>query len=147
MRAILRHWRPLGYFLIVAVLSLSLPRHRAEAAFVTTESLVDLPGEGQAKRERLRAFLNRAEVRAQLEAYGISPEEAGARVESLTDREIAVIAGKVDRLPAGGQGVPPGAGLAALVILVAVVAAVVGVIMGIKWIFDRLAGSQEQKAD
>ncbi len=148
MRAILQHWRPLGYVLIVAVLSLSLPRHRAEAAIVTTESLVDLPGEGQAKRERVRAFLNRAEVRAQLEAYGISPEEASARVESFTDREIALIAGKVDQLPAGGcYGCGEGAAVLLAAAILVVVLIVVGLIKGAKWIFDRLVGPKQQQVE
>jgi uncharacterized membrane protein len=34
---------------------------------------------------------------AQLQAYGISPEEAMSRVDSLTDKEIAAIAGRMDQ--------------------------------------------------
>ena len=37
-------------------------------------------------------------------AFGVDPEEARARVASLSDREIGQIAGQIDRLPAG-QGV------------------------------------------
>ena len=37
-------------------------------------------------------------------ALGVDPEEARARVASLSDREIGQIAGQIDRLPAG-QGV------------------------------------------
>ena len=37
-------------------------------------------------------------------ALGVDPEEAQARVASLSDREIGQIAGQIDRLPAG-QGV------------------------------------------
>jgi hypothetical protein len=36
---------------------------------------------------------------AQMQAYGISHEEALSRVDSLTDREIATIAGKMDQIP------------------------------------------------
>ena len=41
---------------------------------------------------------------AQLQAYGISPEEALSRVDSLTDIEIASIAAKLDQIPAGAGG-------------------------------------------
>jgi hypothetical protein len=39
-----------------------------------------------------------------MQAYGISHEEALSRIDSLTDREIASIAGKMDQIPevAGG---------------------------------------------
>lgn len=148
MQAVMKHSRPLAFVLIVAVLSLSIPIAHLEAAIVTTESVVTLPAEGQADRERVRAFLNRVEVRAQLQAYGISPEEAIARVESLTDREIALIAGKLDQLPAGGCY---GCGQGALVLLAAailvVVLIVVGVIKGSKWIFDTLVGPKQQQVE
>ncbi len=38
------------------------------------------------------------------QAYGLSPDEAVARVDSLTDREIAEIVDKLDALPAAGAG-------------------------------------------
>ena len=38
---------------------------------------------------------------AQMQAYGIGPEEALSRIDSLTDSEIALIAGKMDQIPAG----------------------------------------------
>jgi len=38
---------------------------------------------------------------AHMQAYGINPTEALLRVDSLTDYEIASLAGKMDRIPAG----------------------------------------------
>ncbi len=106
MRAILGYAKPLASLLILALLSLSLPQHPARAAMISTESAIasstDRP-ESRADRDRVRAFLDREEVRAQIQAYGLDPDEAMARVDSLTDREIALIAGKLDRLPAGGK--------------------------------------------
>ncbi len=106
MRAILGYAKPLASLLILALLSLSLPQHPARAAMISTESAIasstDRP-ESRADRDRVRAFLDREEVRAQIQAYGLDPDEAMARVDSLTDREIALIAGKLDRLPAGGN--------------------------------------------
>jgi preprotein translocase subunit SecF len=54
-------------------------------------------------RVRIRAFVSRNDVMIQLQSYGISSEEARARVDSLTDQEIDLIASKLDQLPVGGD--------------------------------------------
>jgi hypothetical protein len=53
-------------------------------------------------RENLNQFLKREDVQAIMTAQGISPVEAIARVDSLSDDEIMQIADKLDQLPAGG---------------------------------------------
>ena len=58
----------------------------------------------QHERGKVDAFLQRQDVRDQMVAFGVDPEEARTRVASLSDREIGQIAGQIDRLPAG-QGV------------------------------------------
>jgi hypothetical protein len=58
----------------------------------------------QHERRKVDAFLQRQDVRDQMVAFGVDPQEAQARVASLSDREIREIAGRIDRLPAG-QGV------------------------------------------
>ncbi len=74
-------------------------------------------------------MLLREEAQQQLEAHGITQEEAVARIDGLSDREVAEIAGKLDELPAGGTGDPLAAAAALMVIgLVAVVALIVFVI-------------------
>ncbi len=102
MRAIVRHRKPIGYLLIVAVFCLSVPRHPAWAAMVSTESVIAPAAGMETGRARVRAFLDREDVRAQIEAYGVDADEAAARIDTLTDREIALIAGRQDELPAGG---------------------------------------------
>ncbi len=118
MRALLRHRKPIGCLLIVAVFCLSVPHHPARAAMVGTESVI-APAAGMATaRARARAFLDREDVRAQVKAYGIDADEAAARIDTLTDREIALIAGRLDELPAGGGSHPfAGAALALVVLL------------------------------
>lgn len=71
----------------------------ARAAIVTTQESVT-PDAG---RDRIRSFLERAEVRDRLEALGVDPDSARARVSGLSDREIAVIAERLDELPAGSN--------------------------------------------
>jgi hypothetical protein len=70
----------------------------------TDEATASLePAKPDAEREKLRAFMERPEVLEKLKAMGISPDEAKARVGALSDKEIHMIASKVDMLPAGGR--------------------------------------------
>ena len=66
----------------------------------TSELIAAIPGEGA--RDKLRQFVQRSEVRNQLQNLGVSPAAAQARVGALTDAEVASIAGRIDSLPAGG---------------------------------------------
>ncbi len=43
------------------------------------------------------------EVAGQLQAAGVSPEQAQARVRAMSDEEVRAIAAKLDALPAGGR--------------------------------------------
>ena len=53
-------------------------------------------------RDKLRNFIGRGEVGNQLQSLGISSATAQARVNAMTDAEVASIAGRIDSLPAGG---------------------------------------------
>ena len=85
---------------ILMILSVS-PVSPVRAGIISTEQVPDLDPEHVSDRERLIAILARADVMAQLQAFGISHEEATSRVESLTDREIAVMAGRINQSRAG----------------------------------------------
>jgi hypothetical protein len=61
------------------------------------------PAKPDADREKLRAFMERPEVVQKLKSMGISGDEAKARVDALSDKEVHMIASKVDMLPAGGK--------------------------------------------
>ena len=56
----------------------------------------------QSDRERVKALLARPEVAKGLEKFGVKAEEASARVDAMTDEEVAQLAGKIDGLVAGG---------------------------------------------
>jgi hypothetical protein len=79
----------------IAGLGLPLPVH---AGMVGTGAAL-----GSAERERIATFLEREDVRQQLQARGVAPAEAKARVAALTDEEAAQLAGQVESLPAGGD--------------------------------------------
>ena len=73
----------------------SLPLE-AYAGMMPTEAAV---------RDRIAAFVDREEVRAKLQAHGVTSAQVSERVAALTDDEAAEIAARIDELPAGGLGV------------------------------------------
>ena len=76
------------------ILALVLPAH---AGMLTTESAL--------RQEEIAQALERADVQAQLQAYGVSIDEVKARVAAMTDAEAAQLAARIDELPAGGIGI------------------------------------------
>jgi hypothetical protein len=72
----------------------------ASAEIVTTDSI-----QAAGERDKVRAFLDRAEVRSQMETLGVDADAARVRVDALTDEEVSSLAGRIDALPAGGDGI------------------------------------------
>ena len=72
----------------------------ATAGVVATDTVV-----AGAQRDRVTDLLGRADVRAKLESLGVKPGDVQARVDSLSDDEIARLAAEIDALPAGGDGI------------------------------------------
>jgi hypothetical protein len=56
-------------------------------------------------RERVMTFLAREDMRREMEALGIDPEEATARTKALSDEEITRIANKLDEMAVGQSAV------------------------------------------
>ena len=83
--------------LIVSLTGLGLPLP-AHAGMIGTDSLA-----ASGDRDRIGAVLERAEVRAGLEAYGVSPADVKARVAAMSDVEVSQLAGQLDSLPSGGS--------------------------------------------
>jgi hypothetical protein len=88
-----------------------------QAAMLATDAAVLT-----AERARISSLLERAEVRAQLQAHGVDPADVKARVAALTDEEAAQLAAQLDSLPAGGSIV----GAIVLVFLVLLVTDILG---------------------
>jgi len=74
---------------------------------VVTDSVITPARRPESDRARVRALLDRRDLQSQLEEYGISAEEAAARVDVLTDQEIALIADRLNEVPAGGYAGGP----------------------------------------
>jgi hypothetical protein len=86
------------------MLAMGLPLQPAFASIVETDQAVSHEMAGQ-DRAKINAFIDRKDVLAQLQKEGVTAGEAKARVNALTDEETHKIAGKLDQLPAGGDGV------------------------------------------
>lgn len=99
-------FRQTAFLLVVSIFMLFIQVPMAQAALVgTQDALVVDADKPVAQRDAVRGFLQRNDVKAQLETLGIKAEDAQARVDTLTDSEVASIAGKLDQLPAGGNSV------------------------------------------
>ena len=82
-------------FMFAAVGAALLPRAHAE--MIGTDRVV------QTDRERVKAALERPETVQALKKMGVDAKDAAARVDAMSDGEVAQLAGLVDLLPAGGQ--------------------------------------------
>lgn len=111
---------PMAAILLLA----SLPIAPASAGLVPTEAVVDRQaGDDRAK---VTAFLARDDVRRELTALGIAPDEAAARVAALSDDEISQVAGRLSELPAGGDGLGTVVGAAVLIFIVLLITDIAG---------------------
>ncbi len=106
----------------VMMLLMVLPYGAAKAEMVATEMLLSAPpGPTHAatdRRAQLMGFLERADVQSEMQALGVDPAEAIARVRVMSDREIEQLAGNLDSSPAGGSIVGPIVGAVVFVFLV-----------------------------
>jgi len=109
--------RCMARVLIVCTFSLGMPLP-ASADIVTTDQVY-----ASSERERVRNFLDRADVQAQMQALGVDGNSARARVDALTDEEAAQLAGRIDQLPAGASDV---LGILLLVFVILLVTDILG---------------------
>jgi hypothetical protein len=72
----------------------------AQAAMVSTEQAMVTPA-GDANRDRVSTFFNRADVQTALQAQGVDANAAIQRVQAMSDVEVAQLADRVDQAPAG----------------------------------------------
>lgn len=76
----------------------------AQAAMIGVEQLNQATTTaGDANRARILETLNRADVVAELERQGVSPEQARERIAALSDKDAALLAEKAANAPAGGN--------------------------------------------
>jgi hypothetical protein len=125
MIRIRRKGQPVFIFMVLVAVSIALPFHYALAALVPTDSVAGA-ADGADARGRVMQYLAREDVRAALAAQGLDPEEAQARIASLTDAELRQMADQMDRLPAGGDGLGVVIAVLLIVLLVILILKVAG---------------------
>ena len=101
MRLARRAAKPVSVFTAFFWLLISGPYQSALAAMIDTEAVLDID-RAQSARIYLETLISRQDIREILVSRGIDPEEARARINSLSDSEVNAIADKVEQLPAGG---------------------------------------------
>jgi hypothetical protein len=87
------------------------------AAMVSTEEVIREDAATE-NRERVMTFLAREDMRREMEALGIDPEEATARTKALSDEEITRIANKLDEMAVGQSAVAAVIGAAVFIFIV-----------------------------
>ena len=85
--------------LVVSLFALSFQTARAGLIGADQAAGTTVPTE----RALVLSTLDRAEVAAQLQAAGIDPLDAKARVQSMSDREVHALAQDIQTAPAGGD--------------------------------------------
>lgn len=108
--------------LLQALLLVTVTSLPARAATLSTQAYL-VSQRATTEGSALMVALQRDEVRAQLEAFGVPPELALERASALTPAELAAISERIERLPAGGDIL----GVIGIVFVVLIILEVVGV--------------------
>lgn len=126
MKKLAAFFRLTARIMVMAMVAASIPHGAAHAGMVTTDHVIN-QAVAQHDRIRILEFLERDDVRRQLEALGVDPNEAAARVSGLSNGEVAQIAGQIEELPAGQSAAGAIIGGAVLILLVLLITDLFGV--------------------
>ena len=107
---------------LLVALMIWTPFHIAQAGMIGTDQVATAAS--QTDRGTVLNYLSRGEVSSQLQALGIDPSTAQARVAAMSDLEVQGLAQRIQSMPAGASD-------AGAILLLAVV---IGVIW---WFFFR----------
>jgi len=102
---------------LLVALMIWTPYQFATAGMIGTDKAV--VAASQADRGALVSYLTRGDVQNQLQAMGIDPSTAKARVAALTDEEVSSLAGRIQSSPAGAMS--DGAAILLIVVIAAAV--------------------------
>jgi hypothetical protein len=133
----IRKLRAFALALAAQLLLVAAVAPAARAAVVSTEAALAVSPAGDAHRAQVEAFLARADVRGQLEALGVDPQDATQRAALLTDQEAAQLSAQIDDLPAGGIGWLGVVGIIALVFVTLIFLDYFGVTDIFPWVRSR----------
>ena len=109
--------RGIVFPLIVSIMASTVAATTANAKIVGTTTAIEKYNARQA-RDRLETLIQREDVQKEFKARGVSPAEAKARVDAMSDEQVAEIVNRIDKEPAGGDAVAAVVGAALIVFLV-----------------------------
>jgi len=123
--------KPLAAYLIVALVTLSSLAGPAEAMLLPAENAVSAAAPAAADRATdlttVRSALESKILSQRLQDYGLSSEEALARINSLSDEQVHQLASNLQSVQAGGDAVGT---LFALVVIAALVVLIIFLLEG-----------------
>lgn len=94
--------RPVATMVAVTMVLFGVSGAIARADMVTTGAILR-SAEAHSDRQKVVNFLDQARVRRELTKLGVSPAEARARVAALSQSQLHELAGRIQKLPAGGD--------------------------------------------
>lgn len=100
---------------LLIVLMVWTPYQIAQAGMIGTDQAA--APSAQSDRAAVLSFVSRADVAGQLQSMGLDAATAKDRVAAMTDAEVAYLAGRIERLPAGGD-------TAGVILLIVIIAAI-----------------------
>jgi len=93
--------RLIASLLIASTTLMGLPL-TANAGIVSTDTTLTADA-AVANRDQVTTFLARADVQQAMQERGVNGADALQRVQSMSDAEVAQLAGRIDQAPAGGE--------------------------------------------
>jgi hypothetical protein len=125
MYSLIQKRKAIAILVIISFSTLCIISAPAQAKMINTDEIFK-QSQYDLSSKSINSFLDRSEVQKCLVAWGVSPEEAKARIDSLTDEEIENIASRIDRLPAGGDGLGTIVGAALLIFIILLITDILG---------------------
>ena len=108
-------WRRGLTLFLVTLMSVPVPQV-SQAAVIGTQAAIEFDDRAD-RIANINSMLARDEVRNALVDLGVSPDDATARVEKMTDSELQLLELQLDQLPAGGSFVGV-VGIVAIVLVI-----------------------------
>jgi hypothetical protein len=103
MKLLRQKAKPVSVVMTILLLLLAVPYQSVFAAMIGTETIIEM-ARGREARDCLNRMMIREDVRTAFTSYGITPLEAQARLDTLSDAEIMRLYNQMEQLPAGGSG-------------------------------------------
>ena len=101
MKDLRRFAKPISLLIVLCLLTAWGYVPTAQAGIIGTETVINAE-DVQQQRAHISNLLKRDQVKTYLTARGVDPAYLQSRVDSVTDAEVDALAGRLDRLLAGG---------------------------------------------